>query len=1407
MEENFTFIVNIYDPIKGINRKSYVFLGNVPKKVSDACKAINTESSRKILEDYYGKNYKNKLLIDGNITDSKIKRGAYQKTSRNKSNSRGDGKIKSYTNKYKHQDNLNVFEDNIEELLNTDQAIDTKSSKKASLYTPLSPETEYISDVIIYDEDNFINLKEKIYLVSDIPVYRQHLFFFDKKSFKIDTYKLFSNGLIAQNITNINNFNQKILDIPIDMKLYNERNNIKVHAEDTFMIINPDIKPINHVFYVVDLAEFTHKNHNIIKDEILPDTFSFDMLYYGFILKYWPMLTKECFYDFIVNESELQSKYPDLAKNKNSLRSIYKYESDVINDINENQEKLDNDPFMDDIYFAITHVVALTINNTIINIRNLFDCLQTSEYIPEIHAYETHENKKYLLKKQYSYLENSVKFPPGNLTKTGLTLAIVVNPLDKNGTIFLNIRTNGTCYLRAMWNEEDRYNFEDIVKIIKTHTDNVFNNINKLGKLVFISGKKYLQLFTKNNILFQGSNISIFWKKILTASAFKILQSQWDRYIKSKIITLKTTQGGEMIFHKGIYKYDIDSLDKILTAGNIVNIDNQYAYLSNNSIKQKWDQNYGGRIFTLTHRTTDIKLEVNGIYSQEFKIFYKFMVRFLYNAYNSEVMIKSINSVKNYDDLKKLKKLQELDPELYNLKKHGNKKVYSTLCQHKMQPNMYTEEELAAMTKEHKDKLTEYWNFTLNKPAYYGCPNKDYPHLSFIVGVHPKHYCLPCCSKNRPDLIEGKKTKINSICFERHEYLPDDNTTDGISHHISIYGREIDVGRLSKLPSNIKSLIGHNANYFLYGVDQHLPAITNVGIVFALAEMLSFTLPEFIMKIINQINKSNSDLLFNQLLSGRILDYFPNVKSLLSTMKTIFIDNKSLVNESRRFNNWSELFIELTYILFNSLTITFIDENNDENNIDLFISSQIKSALIYFNQLSDTLIDRMTKNIKFIFILKKQNNFYPIINTDPVKYFKTLDIDKKWFSYNDQLVISIRNITKSYNSNGTKTNKVINLGLIESFVKHNSKYQIKLKYINKQDLCYAMLLQNGKNLIYLPIDYSIHISDDNDMDDRHSKEITFLPFHHNDYKLNQDHLLDLINDINNYIKSQHSLGKDIFEYKLLIPDHYFKINKIISGFTVNNLLFYFNKPSNILKLPEIDLMFDYCDINKAIIERTPKTKDKTYTKIGEALYENYQYQLYLYEFINYINHEKNDVVRKKISKLMTEHDPRKYGAIFGEELEKILTDNTELHEVISTLIELIDDRSISIEGMIDKFNENHYKFDQSIMKRIKSLEYKEAISEIIKISHEFTIQKNIDFTNIEFPNIYSPCANDSLQYCDKKKLILTKSLDEFAKIIYDDLNNELKLRYLMSYFNTNNVIDWFQFNKYPAEIITINIIE
>ncbi|QYB17595.1 hypothetical protein PV-S19_0231 [Pacmanvirus S19] len=1465
----------ILDPLTNVNKRTFIMLGDVPKGVFNACYYYNTvtvgqrSAYDKLLKEFYGTDYKSKLGLDiKNYSTAWIHAPeVIEFVGSNDTNDKDPlTQNELLESKTTYDETEEVTEllggsiddeidiSDIEELLNAPTVGETAPAKAAKLITSsVSSEElraefdsgiEYITDIHVYPEDKFNELKEKIYLTTNIPAYRQHLFYIDRNRLQT-IYKIYAEGIYNVDIRRIAQTKDNIYGVPIDKFLYDIRENVRIEALDMFKVLGESLS-FDNVVYVVDLAQFTHKIQTQLMD-MINDTYQFELFYYGFVIKYWPQLTQECFYDYVRNEPELQHKYPDLAKNKTTLYSVHKAEKDIVDYNYRNMNKALSYAENTGLTIAITQMVAVISGNRVmLNIRNLFDKLRVTRVIPEIHAYIEYNNKRYMLRKRHIRNGSDIQFPSGMLMKTGITIAISLRKSDQESFharstistmeneqsryLFLNIHPNGKYYIRTIWNEEDELGFDEIIKIMKKFTDPIIHGINNLGRYVFIAGNE-LPIITKQNVNYQSLNICLFWKKVMLESTFKIIRSLWESYMRARITGIRNVQQFdkyEFLFRKGMYEFDTTAIERIVTASNNIILSNYYAHLSNNTIKQKWDQNYDGRIVRMSHRTTDVRFEVSDIREREFQTFYRYIITFVYRTINDERVKAALNSSRSYKDVKKLRKLREQDPELYNLKKYGSKKVYSIICQNQRQPLIYTPDELKNMSQQEIKKLTQYWNFTLNKPAFYGCPNRKYPHLSFMVGAHPKHYCLPCCNKKSQQAEESKKNKVNTVCLQKHKYEETDISGEaGISRHVMNYGKDIDLGRLSKLPqTSIKNLLFNTLNdtkfnYYIYGVAQHIPGIENIGIIYSVAEALDISMEELIKNLLHALNKPGAKSLFNTLLNGTLSEYFRTMDDLLVTIKELFLNMKIFTKEIQKFKQWSELFMELFHIIFKISIFTFIDETGYGNNIDLFVPDILKNEILYVSKLAaddkkastdlqnTSLVSSLLSEQKYILIIKRQNRFYPIFVVDVETYFKTYEVESRNYIYEDKVIQLLYSMIKyDARSDDLSIEKRIDLSIIKEFTTKNPDYKIIKKFANRQNLCYAVIIESLDGQVYIPINYSVYISD--------NIEVNFDAFSRNDYNLTYATLKKFIDKFNAFIHKNYSVGEtnELFSYKLIQPSQYIGIegketvtNGLI-GLISDNMIFYFNKYSDSeldTKLPIKVVKYDYNEINKLILQRTAPVEDNRSKKLGEALYDNYLYQLFLIEFINYLDNERNIQIRSKIKTLITETNFKKDVARFRKEIRDILKEYPNDFNLIQSQLIAFYHIHFNKNILIEYINSTVYDFDRVTMNKLKKLPHSQLKIELKKIAESFSEQKDFDSSGISFPNIYMPCSemNEETGFCTNKKLIINKPIDDLIDILATDLMDDLKSKYLLNNLFMDNIQDYLVFTRYPTEILTI----
>lgn len=1404
--------VIVFDPVKMAIRRSFCFLGDVSAAVVAAVErsASGSVAPDKLLKEQYGSSFAAKLGL-GTDAEWHPSRQLQEEAEVVGGDSTG------------HESDL----DEIAELLAEKPPSVLPGARPATedLRVDFAPGVEYVTSVHIYPEDRFAELKDKIYLATNIPTYRQHLFYVLHGRIWT-TYDITVSGFYPVNILRradaAHSQRSTILGIHIDRYLYDKRGSCRVRANDVFRTLGETLLP-NPIVYVVDLAQYTAPLRSQLI-ELCADTQQFEMLYYGFIIKFWPQLTPECFVDYVMREGELVHKYPDLARGRQMLRDVYRAEREIV-DYNYRH-------ITAALTFAGRHITTAVMQmtasvepsaGTLLNIRNLFDQLRTNRCIPEIHAYIEVDNKPYLLRKHYVFNESDIQFPAGAQMKDGVTIAISLRRDDQDATqsrerrsrrttveneqsryMFLNIRPNGRYLIRTMWNEEDELTFEDIVHTIKRFIDPIISRINTMSRYVFIVGTA-LQVVSKTNINYSGLSISVFWKRVLPDSAFKAVRAMWESYMRARITGPRNIQQFdkyEIMFRKGMHKFDTNVIERIVSASSNIILNNYYAYLSNNAVKQKWDQNYDGRIMRMSHRTTDICFEVDDIHEAEWKIFWIYIVSFIYKASRSDVISFKATEQRHF---KKLRKLREQDPELFNLKKYGSKRVYSRLCQSQSQPFVYTADELSALPPGQVAKLIKYWNFTMNKPAWYGCPNKKYPHLSFIVGMHPKHYCLPCCNK-KPRLHESsKKARVNTICLQKHKYIPQVSPADAMSRHVINYGKEIGPQRLSKMPSSsVKGLLfdtlESKLNYYLYGVQQHTPALDNCGALFAIATALALPVPTLVKKMTSLfvVSSSGADL-FHTLLHGVLAEHFRSAQDLTDTMHELFVDAKTMSHAAAyQFKLWTELFVELSHLL-NAPCFTFIDESGRGDVVDLYITGTLQNEITYISRLNETLAHALLRPQQYVILLRKQNSYYPMFAINPERYFRIGEITQRTYPHKHKLIKLLFSMAQ-HAAGHAPTTRQIDLSLVKEFAAF-SHHEIVRKYINRHNMCYAVLLESGGAYVHFPIDYSAYMTVD-------GIEISFEAFSRDAQPLPLATLNKLIAELNDYISTHHPT------HAHLVPHHYVDLGLVPIGVNCNGLIFYFNDaPAEAIdnSLPHKPAPADYEEINKLILQRVPAASDPRAEHIGAALYNNYLYQLFLLEFINYLDRERNVELRGRIVELITSTNFRKEAKKFAAALDTLLLkDHPADHLMLQDQITTFFFKHQTKEQLINLINNTVYNFDHVTMDRLRKMTREDIKVELTSIAARLSVRRDLDMKGLQFPNVYMPCGAGATstpinaeQYCADGRLVINRPIEPFIDILAADLTNPLKSRYLLSGLWTDNCINPLQFTKHPTEVVTV----
>lgn len=1306
--------------------------------------------------------------------------------------------------------------------------------------------------VSLYPEDNMLDFKKKIYTILNIPIYRQHIWYvYQGRTYPLNYSILYNQSLLYINIQEmLNNYNnennkpQMIENIPVDTTYYMKKSFLKVVTNDTFSILDEYFHKYGVTEYnLIDLDDFV-KDSRVVLKKIISERYQLELIYYSFILLYWPMLSLEAFTEYIKYEANIPKIYPELQQPIQELTQIYKVEKKIMDtkmDLITNPKKKD---ILKKIRNTITNSITEAIisvlkyqnsKDTILFIRNLFDKMPLTQKVVSCKCYINHNGKKIIFNKVYK----NQQFIKEDIPIDSIMFKIKPNP-ESIKTITLSFFKNGNYVIKSTWPEEKQYDFDDIFNICKNETKSIIDQINNYGSLVLVN-QKTLPIMNKNNSKFTEIGMSMFYKKPFTQNQFDTLKNIMKDYKLAGIVRdrLNEKSISEYYFSKGMYQFNANRIERVIT------INNYYDFLTDGIINQKWFTLFEKtRITKLIHRFSDIKIEIIGIKEKEFFIFYNFIMTlfYLYNLKCQNITECKKEEIKKTTDRtmkKTLRNLKEQDPVLYNFKKYyKTENVYSKICQRPRQPLLLTKQGFDNLPKDKKKNVVKYWNFTSNKDAYYTCPNPKYPYLDFRIKRHPKDYCIPCCRKMQVAQSEtDAKRIIYDICLKNHKYVKEERNITLGSRYIMSYGKDIEPGRLSRLPENsleplfyeTYSIASQGINqefvtadsYYIYGVEQNYKdvcALKNVGVFNILVHALEIEAFDLIKKIINLLKASPNK--FRILLDGDISKYFKNINTFIETLKDLFLSPNPL-DDSTNSNEipWNDIFINIIYLFMNINTIIFRHKRRDA--VKLVLPSYITNKEKF-----------MYNGFTNLIIFQKRNKYYPIylLNTDV--FFKAKMFTKKIFKYNDPIMEIIGLLVAKYFSNKIKNNVMdtINLTTINEFIKHSS-YTLHKLYVNNSNMCYYVHIKSkqGKN-IYVAIELSYHLESE-------KINTTYEMFSRNKAQMDINTLLKFMVEFNNWIavKSEKEGMIDVNADKKLPLEQrvqpifpYIKIYKwlvlsnvsqkisdsnMVIGFVCNEINYYINnikleQALKIKKVPIIEVFYDPDEVNKNIFIRENAINDTRSKLAGKSIYHSNLYQLLLLEFMTVFNKQKNISLRKKIKGKLLGNLNQDFDDLMIE-IEKLVPECDDYIKLKTQIYEFINNHH-SKNLLFREIDDTFYKFDRSQFEYIKKLPNEKIYKELEKLSHKFVYYGNVDTVkDFEFPNMFVSCqlrTKKNKKYCKNNKLIIEKKkLKQLLEIMTADILNPVKERWIFSNVFSDNVINFFKFIKRPDEFITIEV--
>lgn len=1265
------------------------------------------------------------------------------------------------------------FSNPIEEIPDMAASVDVKtSSTNTILSPPHAPgrgendkgDNIIVKDVTIYEYDRVYEMMQKISLVTNIPYYRLHADYIDETGHPTTTYRLFAGGPYDTSLLSYSHGNSiKVFDgtsdghrgLYVDKYIYDIRHDARVYVLDTFRIA----RGIRYVI-IADLNE-------VLVSATFDDKYTTELTYYGLVLKYFPAITLEVFNEYIRSETALSHKFPELAIPPSHLRARFAAEKTVIKAISREKRH-------DDILTSISRCLVSFSAPGPLNLRNIFDAISTTPrattletYIPEVHYFV----KDGATTTIFSKIHHGVKqrgLPNQQLLKQGVTV-VIARSTPGHDPIYVSFLANGRVYVKMSFAEEDFVVFDDVPSLVKKYTGHVFGNVDAIGVKASPVGP-----IDTTSMSFDSITANLFWKRIITESQFRELIKSFEEYVTANLLghydVVNLTKDSQVyMFKKGTYQFDGTLINRVLIKAGKGDVTNQFAYLTNPVIRTKWMEMYSGRSITVSHRASDVSIEIEDAQAAEFELFKKIATNMLSSSPITNAS-SSIN-VKNA-----LSKSREQDPVLFNLKKAGYPVVYARICQKKMQPVVYQEDEYAALPDSLKKKLTKYKNFTYNKPAYYMCPGSNYKHLNFIAGVHPAGYCLPCCFKTAISDKERKARLIYESCTKTFRG-PDDLVSD--SRHILAINKTLDPGRVGQLPDTVKKIAPRDS--YMFGVPQYYKGTFCPLLYIAATAIYEGQLTDGKVtvngKTIRAPNQPDMitpfiDALYRRLKkSGKV--YMPDVRP--ESIVEAFSGN--LFNASDV--DWVDIFTR-SLSVFWGISLIFVDGDD----VDMPARGSLSDKVI-------VVVKRMYTKESSV------NNagpaWYPLVQISE-EYFKSGEVIRMIFDLSKDMD-ALSNAIVAYNkTEDAKANKVASCSAILDYLSTDGNAPmtsgntiVYTKYIGRGNKVYALHIESGRFAgLKIPVPYDDYASG--------REKVSFEPIIFDSPASLVKSFVDTF-DMPGYLPFVTSAV-------LTLGDSNDRQGDIYIGAVINDLHFQhlptasspFINPSWNLAERTIVLSAAPDAVIAALI-----TGAKGVTTSPIDFYKYYVYELILMQVVEELRKERDDTVhgaiRDAFGTLKSRADiPRALKA-----LNNLIPRGSDDFNKIVAVIEAWP-RGRPLSEMTTAIDALSLSADtEKMMKAITMDGITQAIARSC-IRGRVTLK--------EFPNVYESCGDKDKDrgYCSSGRLIVDVTDDYWSRVpelIYEDLSNPIKRPYLIDRMYYDNIIDEFSYSVAADESLFI----
>jgi len=1326
----------------------------------------------------------------------------------------------------------------------------------------------------VYTFDSLRDMKNKIFVASGVPTYRQHIFYMspidlslkslyrisvEETALSTDPRAIFEHGSAMDYI--------RLAGLPIDRHMEERRGDIRIDLFDSYMHVPKGL----HQVYVVDMMSVLGYSDDTMRDVVaaIEDEFQADLLYYGLVLKYWPELSINAFKTMITKPADMPAKYPRLAPALAHATAVAAKERELV-------ARLSLQKPGDEVSYAITRaVLSAGYTRTWVDIRNVFDWIEVTPLVPAALVKFMPKNtgfrrdvtvtKRHTISFNDRYTGAIGQFFAQNILHPCVVFFVVKMVPEGRGAVEfaeVTIYTDGRYTIETDWREGDRVTYEQAKSDVARLSRPLIDRINDMAGAAFPLGGS-LKTPDIGTISIDKMTISGFWHHAITAGAFKDVKAGWRDYEQAGIVSIMGLQQGgaySFMFKKGIVDNDRMMYERYVRTSYIDEESpvNTYGYLTDQTQYARWEQIHAGRGVKIFYRTADLKVEIVNVSISEFTL----IQRFIFSYLNGFVPKNGAVIVDDQDGASRLKRLQERDPDLYDLKKYDtNAVVYSVLCQSKYQPIIYSEDEYNRMGATRRKSMVRYWNFTERRPAYYECPTRGLQYMGFKVGKHLMGYCLPCCDVT--EAAPGSRTgERNRICIERHTWGPDDDTdSDQKARHVLLYGKVIPPKRIGEVHRDVDQGVLYNTiqppnAYRLVGVQQSVRTVPDAGLYFAVAAALAMKPKDFGLMITSFMARIKNYMVLGNGAGG----YFPSAKAMADEFVNVFINNTpeitSFTPGGVNDHAWRAIFVDVIRSVLQLEVVVFSETRGralhalishgaamgmraGHGLIVVFRAGGVYPMFI-INQRMYSRVTKKEMSVRRIYtrtaedalnvaktiaiVSPRKVNTSLLTNGSPDNSELPPPATLDYLGVADQVVDSI---LKMYDSQAVAPSEYLrqqDLKLVGDFLEQSKRYTVHMTLINAHNECYGLIIKDGggtapsQNFIYIPVTNSPYITPGVARAAMHyGPRPTALPMPHSALMGCVLALNKYIHD-NDDIRAKFSTIKPMF---MLADKATHKHIGFISKTAPDSYgLWYYHDPEEPTEgAKSIVMQYDNLDIDEKIYTHGPASSDIDLPEIwpngGAQQYKNYLYRLFMLEFAAMVRDERDEKIRGEISQSISDTDFKSVRSVakLTRSLRALLkeypSDLIILHDMLTACGARDEDGDIKKDLPV-MIAGARFEFDNLTLRRMMSIDGADLHSSLDNFMRKAITQPMaIDDTDTganapTVDNIYVACSTTTTlgqAQCTRGKLSMTeKKFGELVDILAADIRNPLKHNAMT--FTISGVIDEMRFIERSNEHLT-----